>query len=554
MNLTPSGFQWFQVGNLNTTTFSPDTTVSLIAGSLDPNTLTLQTFQNVRTGLTVNVTVTSSNAAVGTIVTSPVVVAADTNFGSTTFHPVGAGTTNLVITTPAGFTTPNPSGATSIAATVSAPTIGINVSTTLGQNLQVDSQSIGLAAAPPTSRTLTLTSNSANVLLANTPAGPFMQSINLALTQGSPSVPVFSMQSLANSGSAQLTATAAGYTNGTATVNLTPSGFQWFQVGNLNTTTFSPDTTVSLIAGSLDPNTLTLQTFQNVRTGLTVNVTVTSSNAAVGTIVTSPVVVAADTNFGSTTFHPVGAGTTNLVITTPAGFTTPNPSGATSIAATVSAPTIGINVQTTLGQNLQVDSQSIGLAAAPPTDRTLTLTSNSAAVLLATSPAGPFSQSISLALTHGSFSVSSFSMQSLANSGSAQLTATAAGYTNGTATVNLTPSGFQWFGVGASFNTTTFSPDTPLSLVAGSLDPNTLTLQAFQNVRTGLTVNVTVTSSDTSIGTIVTSPVVFAADTNFASSTFHPLASGTTNLVITTPAGFTTPNPASATSITATVN
>src|SRR5437667_4995947 len=101
--------------------------------------------------------------------------------------------------------------------------------------------------------------------------------------------------------------------------------------------------------------------------------------------------------------HPVGAGTTNFVITTPAGFTTPNPSGATSIAATVSAPTIGINVQTTLGQNLQVDSQSIGLAAAPPTDRTLTLTSNSAAVLLATSPAGPFSQSISLALTHGSF-------------------------------------------------------------------------------------------------------------------------------------------------------
>src|SRR5438445_4166902 len=102
------------------------------------------------------------------------------------------------------------------------------------------------------------------------------------------------MQSLANSGSAQLTATAAGYTNGTATVNLTPSGFQWFQVGNLNTTTFSPDTTVSLIAGSLDPNTLTLQAFQNVRTGLTVNVTVTSSDTSIGTIVTSPVVFAAD--------------------------------------------------------------------------------------------------------------------------------------------------------------------------------------------------------------------------------------------------------------------
>src|SRR5438445_13587167 len=111
------------------------------------------------------------------------------------------------------------------------------------------------------------------------------------------------MQSLANSGSAQLTATAAGYTNGTATVNLTHSGFQRFQVGNLNTTTFSPDTTVSLIACSLDPNTLTLQTFQNVRTGLTVNVTVTSSNASALSLLDTLPIFAADTNFGSTTFH-----------------------------------------------------------------------------------------------------------------------------------------------------------------------------------------------------------------------------------------------------------
>src|SRR5260370_35617087 len=88
-----------------------------------------------------------------------------------------------------------------------------------------------------------------------------------------------------------------------------------------------------------------------------------------------------------------------------------------------------------------------------------------------------------------------------------------AGYSDGEAAVNLTPSGFQWFGIG-SLNATTFSPDTPLTLAAGQLDPNTLTLQAFQNVRTGVTVNVTVTSSIAAVGTIVTSPVVFAGETN----------------------------------------
>src|SRR5260370_18884405 len=100
------------------------------------------------------------------------------------------------------------------------------------------------ALPPPTNRTWTLTSTSANLLLANTPAGPFSQSITLLLLQGSASGPSFSMQGLANTGSAQLTATAAGYTNGTATVNLTPSGFQWF-VGNFSTTTFSPDATLT---------------------------------------------------------------------------------------------------------------------------------------------------------------------------------------------------------------------------------------------------------------------------------------------------------------------
>src|SRR5260370_24422520 len=81
------------------------------------------------------------------------------------------------------------------------------------------------ALPPPTNRTWTLTSTSANLLLATTPAGPFSQSITLLLLQGSASGPSFSMQGLANTGSAQLTATAAGYTRSEDTTSELPSHF-----------------------------------------------------------------------------------------------------------------------------------------------------------------------------------------------------------------------------------------------------------------------------------------------------------------------------------------
>jgi hypothetical protein len=51
--------------------------------------------------------------------------------------------------------------------------------------------------------------------------------------------------------------------------------------------------------------------------------------------VTNPVAFAGDSSNGSTAFHPLSVGGTNLVITTPSGFTTPNGTGATSITATV---------------------------------------------------------------------------------------------------------------------------------------------------------------------------------------------------------------------------
>ena len=549
VTLTPSGIEWVS-GNLTTTTFTPNSTLTLAAYQLNPTTLAAQTSQNIRTGSTVSIAVTSSNTAFGMIVTSPVTMNPDTNTTTVLFQPVAPGTTNLVITTPTGFSTPTGTGATSISATVNLPNLTINLQTNLGQNLQVDGESIGLGAAPLSNETLTLTSNSANLLIANTAAGPFSQSITLALSQGSFSVPSFSVQSLASSGTAQLTAAAPGYNNGTATINLTPSGIEWLN-GNFNTTTFSANNTLTMASYQLSPTTLAAQTSQNIRTGATVSITVTSSDSTIGTIVTSPVTMNADINTTTVLFHPVGSGTANLVIATPTGFTTPTGAGSTSIAATVSAPNLSVNVQANLGQNLQVDGESISLGAAPPSNETLTLTSNSPNLLIANTAAGPFSQSITLALSQGSFSVPSFSMQGLTSTGTAQLTASAPGYTNGTATITLTPSGIEW--LNGNFNTTTFSANNTLTVASYQLNPTTLTAANSQNIRTGSTVSITVTSSAPTVGTILNSPVTINAGTNTATVGFHPLTAGTTNLVIATPTGFTTPTGNGSNSITATV-
>src|SRR5260370_23729847 len=98
---------------------------------------------------------------------------------------------------------------------------------------------------------------------------------------------------------------SAGYSDGEAAVNLTPSGFQWFGIGSLNTTTFSPDTPLTLAAGPLDPNTLTLQAFQNVRTGLTVNRTEKHTTALQAPFNTVSRLLPEKTNFRSTTLQRV---------------------------------------------------------------------------------------------------------------------------------------------------------------------------------------------------------------------------------------------------------
>jgi hypothetical protein len=122
-------------------------------------------------------------------------------------------------------------------------------------------------------------------------------------------------------GATVVTATAAGYGNATLAVTVTPSGFVFNSTTDPETVdAFAPNQNYQVYSARLN-DAGAWQDFQRTRGGATFNVPVTSSNVAVGTIVTSPLVFTGNTNFVNATFDPIANGSTNLAITQPAGFT-----------------------------------------------------------------------------------------------------------------------------------------------------------------------------------------------------------------------------------------
>src|SRR6202012_1212357 len=94
-------------------------------------------------------------------------------------------------------------------------------------------------------------------------------------------------------GTTTLTAAAPGYTSGTATVTVYPSGFTFAGSynGGLSTTTFSGPTTVYVYPTILSPGNLAYSTTGTLSPGVgPISVPLTSSNTTVGTIATSPLI------------------------------------------------------------------------------------------------------------------------------------------------------------------------------------------------------------------------------------------------------------------------
>jgi hypothetical protein len=509
----------------------------------------------------VPVAVTSSNTGVGTISGSPSSIGLGTYFTQAiSFQPVGAGTTNLNLATPTGYFTPA-NVPVQLVTTVTAPAISFNVNgftNIVGNNL-LSNGSIGIAAAPPSNETMTITSSDpTHFLLSTSPATVGTASITLQLTAGSSGVPAFYVEGQNFSGTtaitATLTASATGYAPGTTTLSLYPTGLTYFS-GTLSTSTFSTPTTLTTYLVMLTPGSLTFYTYGyplGPQAPGAVPVAVTSSNSGVGPVSGSPASIGVGAYFTQAIiFHPATAGTTNLNLATPTGYFTPT-NVPVQIVATVTAPAITFNVSGgtgVVGNNL-LSNGSIGIAAAPPSNETLTITSSDPThFLLSTSPTAIGTASITLQLTGGSFSVPPFYIegQNFAGVGAitATLTASAAGYSDGITTLSLYPTGLTYLG-GGTLATTTSSGPTLLTTYLVILSPGTLT---FYNYGFNLgpqapgPVPVSVTSSNTSVGSVTGSPASIGVGTYFTQGiSFVPVASGMTNLNLATPPGYFNPS------------
>ena len=350
----------------------------------------------------------------------------------------------------------------------------------------------------------------------------------------------FNVQALSNTGSVTLTAkgtatlngSTVNFADGSATVTLLPSGFVISNGNIANASVGGGDVPLGIVPAALQSGTLSLAAYQQLRPGVgAINVGVNSSNTSVATITTSPVVFNAGDQSQTTALHPVGAGTTTVSVATPAGFSTP--SNYQSISATVQGAGINTNTNVNTGKDL-ITSAGFSLGTVPASPVTVTVTSNSPSIATVSSSATAAGTS-SISFPNVSNQTPTYYVQGI-STGTGTITIQAPGYGTATVTVTVYPSGFI---VAKSNLSAAVGTDTTVSISPAVLLPGSLDVYDLQSLRPGVTVQVPITSSDTTVGTIA-SPVAVSGGSG--TTTFHAVASGTTNLTISTPAGYSTPS------------
>ena len=326
VNITPSGFIIFQ-NDFITTSFSTNSNLNIRSYRLNAG-LVLAQLQAVRGGLTVNVPISSSDTNVGVVTTSPVVFSGNQSQINTAFDPVSAGTSVLTLTQPTGFDIPTTFQSST--ATVTAPNINVS-NVIVGKDLQTG-YFISLQAAPPSPVDVTVTVSAPTVaVISDSVTTVGVNSITFSGVTGT-SVGTVTVQGLAV-GVTAIVATAPGYNDGNSTATVDPSGFIFQSPGNFTTTVAAANTNMNVRPYRLNPTTLNVVQIQTVRAGLSVDVEVTSSAPAVGVITTSPLTFIGNDNFETTQFDPLTAGSTQIEVVAPTGFSTP--SNFQTITATV---------------------------------------------------------------------------------------------------------------------------------------------------------------------------------------------------------------------------
>jgi hypothetical protein len=561
--LTPSGFAIS--GGTTTTNLSPPSIVYVNMVGLDPTSLSVISYPNLRPGAkSVTVNLSNDNTVVGSLGAASVTVTSKSaGQATTTFTPLNPGTSNITAATPTGYKAPFGQTITQFIVVPPPITISNDCPSSVGFNAILTNYPYNLcypalgAPAPAGGVSLTFTSSDATKLTLTTdPTTVGSGTITLQYPAGTttPSNGPVYFAGLAKSGTVTLTASATGFASGTYSVGLTPSGF--ILAGGTSTTTLSPPSLVYAYFVALDPVSLMPTTYPNVRPGApAVTVNLSNDNTTAGSLGANSVVINSRSNGNATTtYTPLAAGTSNITAATPAGYTKPFTGNTIQFVVT----TANIVVEPiTIGKNMMATTY-VQLATGAPSDGfPITVSVNdSTQLLLSTTGLDTGSSSLTFTLSQGQTQSPQFWVYALGNPGSAALTVTATGY-NGGGTITIDPSGFIFNN--QNFSTTLSSAPTTIYVQPAALDPVYLTPVAVQQLQPGMTnTQVTITLTDqpsqgngaSKVGSITINPVIFngADNPNQQITSFQPIGVGQTLLQLTSP-GFSS----SSSQVTATV-
>jgi hypothetical protein len=552
ITMTPSGFVLAgpnDVGASFQTFQSLSTTLTVYSARLDASGKYVEK-QPLRASFGSTVTVNVSSTSAGTVTPSSVTFNPGDGSATTSFRAVNTGSATITVQTPSGFSALT-DGSNAVTATILQSGLIVPSSVTVGQNLET-TMNVGLNGIVGSSGSVfTITSDDPSKLKFSTsPTGAGAGSITINLPANAHGTPDFYVQGFGSSGTVGYTAQATGFGGPVAgSVTLTPSGVVFTNAFGgppnpiLAAAGGSP-VTITVYSARLDSSGNWVET-QALAGGLSATVNVTNTgNASVGTINPTQVTIAGGSSSATTQFQPNSAGTTNLSVSVPAapaGFSTPS-STYNTLPVTVSTSKIVLTQdQAAIGKDLEIPASFVLSQPAPSGGLTVTLTSSDASLLRFGVNATDAGQGTLQITVPAGNTVANFYLQGLGSSGTVTYKASAVGYADGNATIILTPSGVVLSDAvtGFPFLSVASGSTVTMSVNMAQLNPADNTFQATQQLRGGLTLNVTVNTGNSAVAT-VDSPVTIAggADPTTITTLVHGVGPGTTSVTVTQPPGY----------------
>lgn len=567
VDIDPSGL-YVNSSDYNTTTFSTSraisvTTVMLCDDEDPPFENQACVVQALRGGTNLSVPMTVDQPSVASLpagASDTLSITGGSTSGSLQVDPIAAGQALVSIASlPAGFVIPSNRN-DSLTVTVTAPNAFLRSAGSasyqreaiIGIDLQTQHY-IGLAVTPPAATDIRVSVPAGSgVLLSLDPStvgGTQLDFENVTTTRS----PTFYIQGTQLGDDVPVavdvfeagTETPIGYTSQFSTVDVDPSGV-YMRSGDFNTNTFAANRSVQVGAALLYDDELGAQLEgwflrdQSVRGGisLTVPMTVADSNViALPNGSTGNLTIMGGQSNGTIEADPLTVGETQIsIVSQPnANFSLPSTRSDT-LTATVSAPNAFFtSTNLIIGNQLQDDTR-LGLAEIPPNPVTVTVESLAPSVaLISKDPDQEGSATLTFENVTGA-SVGTIYVQGLTLNGATQLRISALGYADGSADVEIVPSGFQLTG---SFSDINAGNTRNLSVRSARLLSNGVASGA-QAVRGGQSFTINLNSSDPAVGT-VTTPVTLNGGESSATSVFSAIAPGTTNIQVLQPSGFQPP-------------